>query len=158
MTATPPEWFAKLATSIGIVRLFFAGGEYPNTSRNDSINIINNSYLPESLPAVLEESKNLEALGKEAGKVSSFEDIPLIVITGTSENRISEYPTRELGLKVQKLWMEMQSELLKLSTNSEQMFANKSGHYVQLQQPEIIVEAIKKLLRKVSDTSVTLNQ
>jgi pimeloyl-ACP methyl ester carboxylesterase len=146
LSSMPQDWLIKLANSIGIVRLFYKG-QYPNTLKTDSINIINNSYLPCSLAAVTEENKNLDALAKEAGKITSFGDIPLVVITGTSENRRNEYPTKEIGLKVEKIWMQMQTELLELSTNSEHVLAINSSHYVQLEQPEVVIEAIRKLLK-----------
>ncbi len=158
ISSTPPEWLAKFVNSIGIVRLFFTGEQYPNTLKTDSINIINNSYLPASLPAVLEEKKNLEEMAKEAGRINTFGNIPLIVITGISENRRNEYPTKELGLKVEKIWMQMQKELLELSTNSEQMLANRSAHFVQLQQPEVVIEAIRKILRQLPDSSKTVKE
>ena len=146
LSSMPPEWIIKFATSIGIVRLFFKG-QYPNTVKTDSINIINNSFLPCSLAAVSEENKNIEALAEEAGKITSFGNIPLVVITGSSEKRRNEYPTKELGLNVEKIWMQMQTELLELSTNSEHVLASKSSHYVQLEQPEVVIEAIRKLLK-----------
>lgn len=151
LSSMPPDWIIKFAKSIGIVRLFYTG-QYPNTLKTDSINIINNSYLPVSLTAVSEENKNLDALAKEAGKITSFGNIPLVVITGTSENRRNEYPTKELGLKVEKVWMEMQTELLELSANSEHVLASKSSHYIQLEQPEVVIESIRKQLREVADT------
>jgi len=151
LSSMPPDWIIKFSNSTGIVRLFYTR-QYPNTIKTDSINIINNSYLPVSLAAASEENKNLEALAKEAGKITSFGNIPLVVITGTSESRRNEYPTKELGLKVEKIWMEMQTELLGLSTNSEHVLASKSSHYVQLEQPELIIEAIRKQLREVVDT------
>ncbi|THY55902.1 alpha/beta-hydrolase [Aureobasidium pullulans] len=39
-------------------------------------------------------------------------------------------------------------EFLKLSTKSELLFATKSGHFVQLFQPEIVVEGVKWVLNK----------
>jgi hypothetical protein len=44
-----------------------------------------------------------------------------------------------LGIKLQK-------ELLGLSTDSEQILATKSGNYVQLDEPELVIETIRKLL------------
>lgn len=41
---------------------------------------------------------------------------------------------------------EMQTDLLSLSSNSRHVLANKSGHYVQLDQPEIVIEAVRKLV------------
>lgn len=103
--------------------------------------------MPSSLAAVSEENRNIVALANEAGKIKSFGNIPLVVITGTRENRRNEYPTEELGLKVEKIWMQMQNELLDLSTNSEHVLASKSSHYVQLEQPEVVIEAIRKQLK-----------
>ena len=153
MNSMPPDWILKFVNSIGIIRLFFTDQQYPNTLKRDSINIINNSYFPCSFAAVLEENNNLEELAKETAKIKSFGDIPLIVITDTSETRRNEYPTKELGLKVEKIWMQMQTELLGLSTNSKHMLASKSSHYVQLQQPEVVIKGIRQLLSKVTDTS-----
>jgi pimeloyl-ACP methyl ester carboxylesterase len=150
MNSMPPDWVVRFANSIGIVRLFFTG-QYPNTLKTDSLNIINNSYVPCSLSASQEESRNVEALANEAGKIKSFGNIPLIVITGTGENHRKGFPNQELATEVEKIWMQMQTELLGLSTDSEQILASKSGHYIQLDQPEVVVEGIRKLLGKVTE-------
>jgi len=136
----PPIWIGKFISSIGAVRLFNIGEyTYPNTSKSDSINIVTNAYRPESIPALLEEINNIELLAAEASEVNSFGDIPLIVITGTSPKR---------DAKFQELWMQMQKELLELSSASKHMLADKSEHYIQLEQPEIVVQAIKELVSK----------
>ena len=44
------------------------------------------------------------------------------------------------------LGMELQKELLELSTNSEQIIAKESGHYVQLDEPKLVIETIRKLI------------
>ena len=36
----------------------------------------------------------------------------------------------------------MQSELVALSSNSKQVIAEKSGHNIHLQQPQLLIEAI----------------
>jgi pimeloyl-ACP methyl ester carboxylesterase len=105
-----------------------------------------NAYMPTSLAAVQEELTNFEKLGDEAGNINSFGDIPLIVITGTGDQRMDEFTNKEIGAEFIKVWMELQKDLLSLSSNSEQMLAEKSGHYVQLDQPEIVVAAIRKLI------------
>ncbi len=45
-----------------------------------------------------------------------------------------------------KIWFELQDDHLKLSTNSKQIFAQKSGHYVQLDEPQVVVDAVKELI------------
>jgi pimeloyl-ACP methyl ester carboxylesterase len=95
---------------------------------------------------VLEELSNLEKLGNEASAINSFGQTPLVVITGTGEQRMDEFTDKELGVKFVNAWMEMQTELLSLSSNSEHVLADKSGHFVQLDQPEIVIEAVRSLV------------
>jgi pimeloyl-ACP methyl ester carboxylesterase len=146
MMSTPPGWITILKSSVGITRWFASQERYPATLENDPINNITNAYMPRSLPAVMEELTNFEKLGNEAGAISSFGDIPLIVITGTGEQRMDEFTNKDLGEKFIKAWMEMQTELLSLSSDSRQIKANKSGHYVQLEQPELVIEAVRSLI------------
>ena len=43
----------------------------------------------------------------------------------------------------------MQTELLQLSSNSQQMFADKSGHNIEIDQPEAAVTAIVKMVSQL---------
>ena len=67
-----------------------------------------------------------------AGAVTRLGDLPLIVLSR--------------GLAPDRDWQAMQTELLYLSSHSQQMFADKSGHNVQLDQPDAAVAAIVKMV------------
>ena len=43
----------------------------------------------------------------------------------------------------------MQVELLQLSSNSQQMIADKSGHTIEIDQPEAAVAAIVKMVSQL---------
>lgn len=45
----------------------------------------------------------------------------------------------------------MQSELTRLSTNSRRIVATKSEHHIQLQQPELVVNAIRDIAEQVGE-------
>lgn len=47
-----------------------------------------------------------------------------------------------------KLRDKMHDKLLKLSTDCHQLPATKSGHFVWVDQPEVIVAAIQEILHK----------
>jgi hypothetical protein len=47
-----------------------------------------------------------------------------------------------------KTWMELQHDHLKLSSNSKQIFAQNSGHFVQLDEPQIVTDAVHRLIGK----------
>lgn len=46
----------------------------------------------------------------------------------------------------QELWNEMQREILEISSDGEWVIAENSGHYIQKDEPEVVVSAIKKLI------------
>ena len=71
----------------------------------------------------------------QAGAVTTFGDLPLIVLSR--------------GLDEDRDWQAMQTELLHLSSHSQQMFADKSGHNVQLDQPEAAVAAIVQMVAQL---------
>jgi len=41
----------------------------------------------------------------------------------------------------------MQMELTELSSNSKQVIAQKSGHYIQLEQPELVIAAVLEIVQ-----------
>ncbi|BAY20048.1 hypothetical protein NIES21_59180 (plasmid) [Anabaenopsis circularis NIES-21] len=49
---------------------------------------------------------------------------------------------------------EMHKKILNLSTDCVQIDAKKSGHFVWIDQPELIVSAIKLILKKVDVTEI----
>jgi hypothetical protein len=92
--------------------------------------------------------KTCEAMADEAARINTFGDIPLIVITETGENRKDEYPSEALAKTSIALWGEMRAELLKMSTRSKHVLAAKSGHFVMLDQPDVVIDAIKELVNQ----------
>jgi hypothetical protein len=72
----------------------------------------------------------------QAGAVSSFGEVPLVVLSR--------------GLNVDEDWRRQQADLLRLSLNSRQLFAVKSGHNIQLDEPETAVGAIETVLDQIS--------
>ncbi|MFX3673074.1 MAG: alpha/beta fold hydrolase [Paenisporosarcina sp.] len=64
-------------------------------------------------------------------------NIPLIVLSAGKKDHYTQ--------NSQELWNEMQKELLEISTKSEFMIAKNSAHYIQNDEPGIILDAIKRL-------------
>ena len=95
---------------------------------------------PQYFQATDNESLGLPASGAQAAAVKSFGDLPLIVLTA----KLNDIPG----------WSEWQAELLQLSSNSQQLFAEKSGHNVQGDQPEAAVAAIQQMVQQVRATGM----
>lgn len=67
-------------------------------------------------------------------------NVPLIVLSAGKKAHYS--------MESQKLWNEMQREILKISSDGELVIAENSAHYIQNDEPELVVWAIKKLIEK----------
>lgn len=65
-------------------------------------------------------------------------NIPLIVLSAGKKAHYSK--------ESQELWNEMQREILEISSKGELVIAENSAHYIQNDEPEVVVSAIKKLI------------
>lgn len=90
---------------------------------------------PGSLQTTANEYRELPASAAAAAAVTSFGDLPLIVLTA----RLNDNPG----------WPEWQNELLQLSSNSEHLFAENSGHVIQFDEPDAAVAAILQMVQQV---------
>jgi pimeloyl-ACP methyl ester carboxylesterase len=150
-----PGWRMKLAKNLGIARLFFDFA-YPRTNVDDPINLQVQSNGIRSLSALYEEMEGLKTLLNQSAEIPNFGDIPLLVITGDAPDRSEGiWPNDDLHLEMDRIWHDLQVDLLKLSSHSRQILATKSGHYVQLEQPELVAAAIKSLLESSIENSST---
>ena len=92
-------------------------------------------FRPGSFRAAANEYRELPASAAAAAAVTSFGDLPLIVLTA----RLNDNPG----------WPAWQTELLQLSSNSEQRFAEHSGHVIQFDEPDAAIGAILKMVELV---------
>jgi pimeloyl-ACP methyl ester carboxylesterase len=92
---------------------------------------------PGSFQVAGKEYKGLPASGAQAAAVKSFGDLPLIVLTA----KLNDTPG----------WPELQTELLQLSSNSQHLFAEDSGHVIQDDEPEAAIAAILQMVQQVRE-------
>lgn len=72
-------------------------------------------------------------------------DTPLIVLTRGK----SEYPDTEEGRQLDEDRKRMQLDLVNLSRNSKQMIATTSGHHIQLDDPKLVIDAIRQVVDSI---------
>jgi pimeloyl-ACP methyl ester carboxylesterase len=92
------------------------------------------TVTPRAVQTTLDEGRGMAASLAQAGAITTFGDLPLIVLSR--------------GLKSDPKWQEMQAEMLQLSTNSRQLIADASGHSVQMDQPQAAVGAIVAMVER----------
>jgi len=51
-------------------------------------------------------------------------------------------------LEIESTWRELQGDLARLSPQGVQLIAEKSGHYIHGQQPDMVTDAIRGVIDK----------
>ena len=122
-------------------------GRYKGNIYDLPIEIYNpiQAFLPQSSMAWFDEKVESPNTLDQAGQYGYLGDFPLIVIaSGTPITSLEDQ-----GQVFQDLWLELQYDLLSLSGNSE-IRVYGTGHYPQLQDPELVIGAIQDVLVKIS--------
>ena len=83
-----------------------------------------------------------------AMRITSFGNLPLSVLSAGLY-----YPDPSLSeaenQKSREEWQAMQSELVALSSQGKQTIAEKSGHGIQLVQPDLVIDAIQEMINSI---------
>lgn len=96
----------------------------------------------------LAELKAFPQNAAEAAMAGSLGDLPLSVLSHDPETPQPDVP-EDLVKPLNDTWDQMQNELSHLSTRGTRTIAKKSRHYIQLDRPELVVEAIHKAVDQV---------
>jgi pimeloyl-ACP methyl ester carboxylesterase len=83
----------------------------------------------------------LAAFRESARQVKRFAErstVPLVVISRGRQ----EWPDNRRGAEMERIWRELQDDLTRTGTHVLRMKAVRSGHYVQLDQPEVVVKGV----------------
>lgn len=103
------------------------------------------AFLPKSSMAWFDESVEASNTLIQAGQYEYLGEIPLIVLASA---RPSSVTSRVDGRDLQDTWLELQQELTLLSENSKIKLLEGSGHYIQFDQPEVVIEAIQEVVQQ----------
>ena len=65
---------------------------------------------------------------------------------------LREAPTRpEAGPRLHEIWQDLQRELANLSSNGIYSVVESSGHFIQRDRPEAVMDAIRQVLDSASE-------
>lgn len=133
-TQSQPFSIPALLARFGMVRLLARPLGIMPSGTPDENAYFSRLVRPQNAQALTNESQGMPAAGAEASAVKTFGDLPLIVLTAKLNNMPG--------------WQEWQTELLQLSSTSQQLFA-ESGHNIHFEKPDTAVAAILKMVELV---------
>lgn len=132
-----PFSLSAMLARFGIVRLLARPlGIMPSVPSEENA-YFSRLVRPQSAQTLTNESQGMPASGTEASAVKTFGDLPLIVLTAK--------------LNPMQGWQEWQTELLQLSSNSQQLFI-ESDHSIHFEEPESVIAAILQMIQQVRET------
>jgi pimeloyl-ACP methyl ester carboxylesterase len=136
-TQSQPFSLPAMLARFGIVRLLARPlGIMPSVPSEENA-YFSRMVSQQSAQTLTNESQGMPASSAEASAVQTFGDLSLIVLTANLNN-ISG-------------WQEWQTELLQLSSNSQQLFA-ESDHNIHFEEPESAIAAILQMVQQVRET------
>jgi pimeloyl-ACP methyl ester carboxylesterase len=136
-TQSQPFSLPAMLARFGIVRLIARPlGIMPSVPSEENA-YFSRMVSPQSAQTLTNESQGMPASSAEASAVQTFGDLSLIVLTAKL-NEISG-------------WQEWQTELLQLSSNSQQLFT-ESDHNIHFEEPESAIAAILQMVQQVRET------
>jgi pimeloyl-ACP methyl ester carboxylesterase len=94
------------------------------------------------------ELKSISESAAETAATGSLGDMPLIVLSQDPDAPQYDLP-EDLVKPTNEGWQQMQAELAQLSTRGTRTVAKNSGHYIQLDRPDLVVDAIRKVVNEI---------
>ncbi len=127
-----PSFLAR----VGLVRLL-AGplGSIKNLPEEDKQGYKATAVAPRSVQAFINEGMGIAEGGAQARSVATLGALPLIVLSAGLDNT-AEHAASQAGF-------------LQFSTDSQQIFADHSGHHIHIEQPDVVVAAIAKMVEQL---------
>ena len=143
---------ATIGSALGIVRVLRDLGVFELLKpelRNcppDSLHAVKRSFCrPKHWITMTRELWNLDESGRQMPALSPLNNLPIVNIKSASFFKPAIW-TAIIPLKaVNQLRDRMHEQLAKLSTNTVQIKASKSGHFVWIDEPSLITQAITQI-------------
>ena len=83
----------------------------------------------------------------ETAQTGSLSDMPLAVLSHDPDKPSSDLPP-DLAKPTNDAWEKMQEELAHLSTRGTQTVAKNSAHYIQIDRPDVVIDAVRNVVEQ----------
>lgn len=91
---------------------------------------------------------------RDAAISSPLRPMPFVVLT---HGRPWDWPEDFPAAALEDVWPPLQRQLASLVSNGRLVVAEESGHYIQLEQPDLVIEAIREVVKAVRDPSTWIS-
>jgi pimeloyl-ACP methyl ester carboxylesterase len=155
----PSPVLLKILATIGVTRLpYTLGGEAPSQTSPDLVEgQAAISSHRKDIYAVADETSSLEeSFDEKRAAPMALGDKPLMVLTAGPpplELITRQGLSQEQAHRIDELHSESQADLTQHSQYAKQIIAEDSGHYIHVEQPDLVIDAISQVVEAVRDGS-----
>jgi pimeloyl-ACP methyl ester carboxylesterase len=103
---------------------------------------------PQQFTSIQDELAGMHASGEETARLGPFGDLPILIFSQDPQ-KPTQGVSPELARQISPVWNGMQEDVKELSTHSRRINAKGSGHYVQVERPELVNREVANFLQLV---------
>jgi pimeloyl-ACP methyl ester carboxylesterase len=148
-----PFGLFRLAGQLGLVPRLHVLENYPEDIQAMGQASLFRSCFVDTLYREFANFKKSTALIRKDRDLGS---LPLTVLTAQRHLDARDFPAGFPLEKCQSIWESLQADLAKLSTNSVHEVLD-SGHYIAVEQPEMMVAAIRQIVEQARNSYLSTN-
>jgi len=155
----PSPVLLKILATIGVTHLpYTLGGEAPGQTSPDLLDeqAAISSHRKDAFAVADETSSLEESFDENRAAPMSLGDKPLIVLTAGPlplEVITSGGLSQEQAHQMDKLHSESQVDLTRRSQNAKQVIVEDSGHYIHVEHPDLVKDAIRQVVEAARNGS-----
>ena len=152
----PSPVLLKIYATIGLTRLpYTLGGEPPGlTSPELEDEQVAISSHRKHVFAVADETSSLqESFNENRADPMSLGNKPLMVLSAGSVQLTGTGLSQEQVNLIDELHSDSQAALTRRSENAKQIIAEDSGHYIQVERPALVIDAVRHVVEATRDGS-----
>lgn len=144
--------FLSLISRIGLLRLgiqILGNSIAPDFVRklpSEVQPIILAKFLPETFATAVAENLLMAKSAEQVKQTKLDKELPLIILSHGINMFSSLLPKR--AERAGQIWQKLQAEMANLSSQGELIIANKSGHDIHIDQPQLAIDAIRQIIEK----------
>lgn len=142
--------FGSAVAWTGIIRLTNFGA--PESWPTEAVEVPR-AYLPQSVHALLAETRALPATLAAAGEARDLGSRPLVVLTAARQPGPEALAamgfTPEQWARKEEAWRALHDDEAKWSSASEHEVVDDASHYIQFDRPEVVIKAVREVVWRV---------
>jgi pimeloyl-ACP methyl ester carboxylesterase len=103
------------------------------------------------------EGLDLASSADQVRPIGTLGKLPLVVLSHSPKQPISSETPVDVAAKIEKVWSELQVDLARLSARSSHVVAAQAGHHIQLDEPQLVIDAILKVVSEARTAAPSIH-